>query len=81
MLRYGLSNFRAPRPPPVKGNEPRTLLHSFLDNANDPTKEAHFNLAVDLINDHSDGFHDDLLADTTLASMVFSSNCNSVAAA
>jgi hypothetical protein len=56
-------------------------LHSFLDNANDPTKEAHFNLAVDLINDHSDGFHDDLLADTTLASMVFSSNCNSVAAA
>ena len=60
----------------------RSLLpRSFFDNLNDPTKEAHFNLAVDLINDHTDGFHDDLLVGTMLETMVVSSNCNSITAA
>ena len=58
----------------------RVHIAGFFDNANDPAKQAHFNLAVDLINDHNDGFHDAVLADTTLETRVVSSNCNSITA-
>jgi ABC-type branched-subunit amino acid transport system substrate-binding protein len=56
-------------------------IAALLDNANDPGKEIHFRLAVDLINNHTDGWHDELLNGTLLNVMVASSNCDSVQAA
>mmetsp|Transcript_48702 Transcript_48702/g.72299 ORF Transcript_48702/g.72299 Transcript_48702/m.72299 type:complete len:894 (-) Transcript_48702:279-2960(-) len=54
----------------------KIFIAGLFDTTNNPEWEEHFNFAVSMINDHTDGWYDDILLDTDLETVVVNSDCN-----